>query len=129
MNLGGPTNAGDLASVANRTGKSDLVHDAPDTTRQGNIPVSNGRRSKAIVEGAFSHGELKNKETGGEGKVKDWVSEANKGGPIPSMGYLPSLLRVDVLLKSLCYEAGKGEKSGMKERKWGNVALYLYSAG
>ena len=117
MNLGGPTNAGDLASVASRTGKSDLVHDAPDTTRQGNNAVSDGGRSKAIVEGASSRGELKSKETGGEGKVRDWVSEANKGGPVPSIGYL--LLRIDVLLKSLCYEAGKGEKSGMKERKWG----------
>jgi hypothetical protein len=50
MNLGGPTNAGDLASVANRTGKSDVVNDAPDTTCQGNGAVSDGGRSNAIVE-------------------------------------------------------------------------------
>jgi hypothetical protein len=75
-------------TVANRTGKSDLVYDAPDTTRQGNSAVSDGGRSKAIVEGVSSRGELKSKEVGGEGKVKDWVSEANKGGPVPSMEYL-----------------------------------------
>ena len=71
MNLGGPTNAGDLASVANRTGKSDLVHDGPDTTHQGNNAVSDSGRLKAIVECVSSRGELKSKETGGEGKVKD----------------------------------------------------------
>ena len=75
MNLDGPTNASDLASVANRTEKSDLVHDSPDTTRQSNSAVSDGGRSKAIVEGVSSRGESKSKETGGEGKVKDWVSE------------------------------------------------------
>ena len=81
-------NTGHLASVANRTGKSDLVHDALGTTRQGNNAVSDGGRPKAIVEGVSSRGELKGKEAGREGKVKDWVSEANKGGHGPSIEYL-----------------------------------------
>lgn len=45
MNLGGPMDTGVLASVASVAGKSDLVHDALDATRQGNRAVSDGGRS------------------------------------------------------------------------------------
>lgn len=76
--------AGDLASVGSRGGKSNLVHDALDATREGNSAVSDGGRSKAIV----GWGRLKSEKTRGEDEVEDRVSEANKGGPVPSTGYL-----------------------------------------
>ena len=55
MNLGEPTNTGDLGSVASRAGKSDLVHGAFDATGQGNRAVSDNDRSKIIVGGVMIH--------------------------------------------------------------------------
>ena len=113
MNLGGPTNAGDLAGVASMGGKSDFMHDALDATSQGNRTVSDGGRSKAIVGGVSIHGRLKGEKTRGEGEVENGVSEANKGGPVPSTGYLllmetHEVWRSSVSLKFLYKEGTRG---------------------
>jgi len=128
MNLGGSTNTRGLASVTGRAGKGDLVNSALDATPQGNRTISDGGESKVMLWGDSVHGRLKSEEASGEGKVKNGISEANKGGPIPSTGCL-LLKEAHEVWRCVYLRQGKGRWSGMKERNSVNVALYLYSTG
>jgi len=118
MNLGGSTNTRGLASVTSRAGKSDLVYDALDATRQGNRTVSDGGRSKAMVCGVFVHGGLKSEEASGKGKVKNGVSEANKGSPIPSTGCL-RLKEAHEVWRCVYLRQGKGRWEWYEGKKFG----------
>ena len=127
MNLGGPTNARGLASVTSRAGNSDLVHNALDATRQGNRSVSDGGRSKAIVEGVSVHGGLKSEEASGEGEVKNGVLEANKGGPIPSTGCL-LLKEAHDVWRCVYMRQGKGSWECYEGKKFGECrAVFIQS--